>query len=278
MIDRLERRPLYVAAHRGEYRGTVFPLLEAAGLEGLIMGSGRGTVLIKPNLVGTHGPPVTTPVELVDAVAGYVRERCPGTKVVVGDGTGSLDYTTWKCFDELGYRALEPMGVSLTDLNEERLVRLERPGLSRWPEFHMPGLVMDSFLISVPMLKAHTLAEVTLSMKNMVGVAPPAHYQCGGRWKKSSFHERMHESILDLNRYRSPDFTVLDATVGMRDAHLWGPTLDTPPGLVVAGADPVAADAFGADLLGRDYNHIAHIADADGELGFTEPSSVERLS
>ncbi len=151
------------------------------------------------------------------------------------------------------------------------MVKLSNPALKRWPEMYLPRIVMESFLLSVPVLKAHSLSCVTLTMKNVMGCVPPAHYQAGGHWKKSAFHERMQESILDLNRYRTPDFTVLDATVGMAEAHLWGPQCDPPLGLLVAGFDPVAIDAYGAGLLKRDWREIEHISRANGELGSAEP-------
>ncbi len=78
---------------------------------------------------------------------------------------------------------------------------------------YLPQIAMDSFLISVPVLKAHTLAGVTLGLKNMMGLLPPTKY-CAGGWGKSSFHEDVHGSVADLNRYRAPDFTLLDATCG----------------------------------------------------------------
>ena len=275
-MEKKTTRPgrLYVKRHRGQWRRSVFSLLEEAGLETAI--KDRKRILIKPNLVEAMAPPVTTPVGLVEAIADFVLEKAPGAEVIVGDGTGSLDYDTRRCFSELGYMELAGRRpVRLVDLNTEPLVRLSNPGLTAWPEMYLPGLVFDSFLISVPVLKAHTLADVTLTMKNMFGLAPPEHYQMGGHWKKSGFHSRIHESILDLNSYRTPDFTVLDATVGMKEAHLWGPTIS--PGLLIAGFDPVAVDAFGADMLGKDYNRIRHIAGASGILGFAEPLGVERI-
>lgn len=264
---------LYTTRPNGDLKKSVYNLLDAAGLEVALQG--RGTVLLKPNLVGTHAPPVTTPVGLVSAIADYVRERRPEAEVLVGDGTGSVEYETERCFTELGYTELSGKGIRLVDLNTEPLVRIEDPANPRRPEFFMPKVVMDSFLISVPVLKAHTLAGVTLTMKNMIGVAPPAHYQADGRWKKSSFHAAMHESIFDLNRYRTPDFTVLDAREGMKDAHLWGDTLRPAPGLVAAAFDPVTADAYGSTLLERDPEKIDHIKWADGVLGSIRPGSVE---
>ena len=113
-------------------------------------------------------------------------------------------------------------------------------------------------------------------MKNMMGACPPERYCKGGHWKKSSFHSGIQEAVLDLNRYRTPDFTLIDATVGLSGYHLGGPVCDPPPNLLIASFDPVAADAFGAGVLGRDWKAIGHIAGADGELGRAAPLKVVR--
>ena len=76
---------------------------------------------------------------------------------------------------------------------------------SYYAEMHLPEILFDSFVISLAMLKAHSISDVTLAMKNMIGCAPPSHYQVGGHWKKSAFHRHMHESIFELNCYRAPD-------------------------------------------------------------------------
>ena len=278
----LKAQPLYVRRLKGGYKKSVYELCEAAGLASALARSfGRGvtSVLIKPNLVGTHAPPITTPYPLVEAIAEYILEKAPQMTVIVGDGTGSLDYETDRCFAELGYSPLaRKKNLRLADLNYAELVELKRPGLAKRPVFHMPKIVMESFIISVPVLKAHTLAGVTLTMKNMIGVAPPSHYQAGGHWKKSSFHERIHESIFELNSYRSPDFTLLDATAAMIEAHLWGATLNPAPLRLIAGYDPVAIDAYGADILKKDFTRIDHIRMADGILGRAEPSCIEELN
>ncbi len=254
------------------WKESVALLLDAASLKAKLHGKER--VIIKPNLVEAIMPPVTTPVDLVCAIVEYIQSNVPGIEVIVADGTGSLDYDTAHVFAELGYGELsQRLGVRLIDLNNEESVRLEIAGLKRWPEFYLPKIVMESFLISVPVLKAHTLAGVTLTMKNMIGLAPPARYQQGGHWRKSSFHTGIDEAVFELNQYRTPDFTVLDATVGMSEAHLWGAHLDPPPWLVVAGTDPVKIDAYGAGLLNRDWRDVGHIRMADGVLGGAEPNT-----
>jgi len=236
---------------------------------GLVEKIGKSpTVVIKPNLVEALEPPVTTPVDLVEALVVYLQKRLCGRKIVVAEGCGARDYDTDHVFAHLGYTDMaRRTGVELVDLNHEDLVELRHPECQRWPEMFLPRLVMDAFLVSVPVLKVHTLAGVTLSMKNMMGCAPPAHFQQGGHWKKAAFHDRVQEAVFDLNRYRCPDFVVLDAREGMCEAHLWGAKCEPPPRILAAGADPVAIDAFGCELLGVNWRDIRHIAMADGVLG-----------
>lgn len=132
---------------------------------------------------------------------------------------------------------------------------------------------MESFLFSVPVLKAHSLAGVTLTLKNMVGVTPPEFFDAGS-WKKSAFHQNIQQAVFELNRYRTPDFTILDATIGMSEAHLWGPTCNPPPNKIAASEDPVAIDAWGCREFRRDWRDISHISMADGVLGKAETELV----
>ncbi|MDH4100513.1 MAG: DUF362 domain-containing protein [Nitrospirota bacterium] len=271
-----ESSKVYGSTFGGRWRETIDGLLDAAKLSEAL--KGQKTVLIKPNLVEAQQPPITTPVELVAAIVDYIRERVSGIDIIVGDGTGSLEYDTHHAFRTLGYSAMAAKkGVRLLDLNEEPSIRLSDPRCSRWPEMFLPEVAMESYLLSVPVLKAHSLAGVTLTMKNMMGICPPEYYHKGGHWKKAAFHARIHEAILDLNRYRAADFTLIDATVGMSEAHLWGPTCDPHPNLLIAGYDPVAVDAYGCGVLGRDWRKVGHIAMAHGELGCAEPLEVVKV-
>ena len=135
-------------------------------------------------------------------------------------------------------------------------------------------IAMECFLLSVPVLKAHSLAGVTLTMKNMMGLVPPSHYREGNSWKKSAFHNQIQKAVADLNRYRTPDFTLLDATIGMAQAHLWGPTCDPPVNRLSASFDPVSIDAHGTNLLKKDWRNINHIKMVDGELGQASPLDI----
>jgi uncharacterized protein (DUF362 family) len=266
---------VYTATFKS-WRETVPCLLDAAGLADRLQTTEK--IIIKPNLVEPHKPPITTPVELVEVIAATLHAACPNHRIIIGEGCGSSTLDTWQVFERLGYSRLANLpNVTLMDLNEAPLVSLRDERCKRWPEMHLPEVVFESFLISVPVLKAHSLAGVTLTMKNMMGLAPPAHFQQGGNWKKASFHQGIQEAVSDLNRYRTPDFTVLDATVGMQEAHLWGPTCDPPPNRLAAGFDPVALDSYGCRLLGVRWDTIGHIVRAHTVLGIADPITVAEV-
>jgi uncharacterized protein (DUF362 family) len=240
-----------------DYRHSIREALDEIGAAGVLAKAGK--ILIKPNLVQALQPPITTPAACCEAVVEYVRS-CSKASIVIAEGCGAADHDTDRSFRDLGYEALaRRLGLPLIDLNTAPTVVLRNPACRVFPEFHMPAMAMDHFIISVPVLKAHSFAVITGTLKNMMGFAPPSHYQQGGHWKKSAFHARMHEAIVDLNRYRRPDLTVLDATIGMPEYHLGGRQCDPPVNRIVAGWDPVEVDRTAAELLGFDWKKIPHL-------------------
>jgi len=254
---------------KDNWRDTVHRLLDTARLaEGL---SDVSLIVIKPNLVNTLLPPVTTPVALVDVLVRYLQEKSPRCQIVIGEGTGSIEYDTFHCFKTLGYtRMAADRKVELIDLNVEPLVKKSNPECARWPELFLPKILDRAFLLSVPVLKVHSLAEVSLTMKNMMGCVPPSHYRQGNSWGKSAFHSGIDAAIFDLNRYRCPDFTLLDGTVGMAQNHLWGKHCQPPVGRLAAAWNPVAIDSYGASLLGKKWQDVGHLRLAHSVLGNAE--------
>ncbi len=223
-------------------------------------------ILLKPNLVNDAPPPITTPVELVEAIVKYLKKNTTN-KIIIGEGTGDASYDTWTPFEKLGYTALgKKYDIELIDLNTAKLVELHNENCYCWKNMYLPEVAMDSFLFSIPVLKAHSIAEITLTMKNMMGILPPKHYNAGS-WKKSAFHQNMHESIFDLNLYRTPDFTLLDATVGMAEAHLWGAECNPHPNKLIAYQDSVAGDVYATGVLNFNWKTIKQLSMANKIIG-----------
>jgi uncharacterized protein (DUF362 family) len=231
----------------------------------------QGKIILKPNVITDSPPPVTTPAACVEAVIDYCRANSDA-EVVIAEGCGALD--THEAFKKLGYTDLaRRKDVQLIDLDGEDTVKLKNPSLEYLPEFHMPRCLTDGFLVSIPVLKAHSMSKVTLTLKNMVGIAPAEHYSAS-YYRKSALHGRnnreLHRYIVELNQYRKPDLTVMDATVGMAESHLGGRRCKPPVNKILASFDPVAIDAAGTQLLGFDWRKIDHIRLANGLLGTVE--------
>lgn len=241
------------------YEESVPAVLDAAGAPEILAGQRR--VLLKPNLVNTSHHPITTHPDHAAAAVRYVRARCEA-EVVIAEGCGDAVLDTDEIFRRLGYAEMASrLDVELLDLNHAPLRTVADPSCPVFPEMHLPEVAFTHCIISLPVLKVHSLAGITGTLKNMVGFAPPQHYSGrGGCWKKAVFHMRMQQSVMDLNRYVMPQLTVLDASVGMAEYHLGGPTCDPPVGRIVAGADPYEVDRIACDLLGVDWRTVRHVA------------------
>ncbi len=218
-------------------------------------------ILIKPNCINNSPPPITTPVECCEAIIRYIREIGSDAQVVLAEGCGDSDRETFEVFCDLGYdRLAREYGIELLDLNTESLVKCSRKDCRIFPEIYLPEILFDHYVISVPVLKPHTLARITGALKNMMGAAPPQYDGgCGGSWKKAYFHNHMQESIIELNKYKMADLSIVDGSVGMAQSHLGGPTCDPPVNRIFGGYDVVRVDRACAEFQGLRVGDIAHI-------------------
>jgi uncharacterized protein (DUF362 family) len=218
-------------------------------------------IMIKPNLVNASPYPVTTPPACCEAIINYIRS-ISDIPVVIAEGTGDASFETDHVFQTLGYHKLsQAMNIPLMDLNHASLKHLTNSNCTIFKEMYLPECVFDHYLISVPVLKAHSLSKLTGTLKNMMGIAPPKYYSGKyGVWKKAVFHNKMHESIIDLNQYRTPDLTVMDAGIGLAEYHLGGRECHPPVNKILAGYDPLLLDRTAAKLLGFDWRTIKHLS------------------
>jgi uncharacterized protein (DUF362 family) len=221
----------------------------------------QSAILIKPNLTNASRHPVTTSVDCCEAVVEYVR-YCSKADIVIAEGSGDPSLETDQIFDLLGYRKMATrQGIPLLDLNTAPLKKLEDKNCSVFPQMHLPEIAFSHFIISIPVLKAHSLATMTGTLKNMMGFAPPEYYSGRyGVWKKALFHANMQQAIIDLNRYRSPDLSLLDATIGLAEYHLGGRRCNPPVGKIIAGFNALEVDREAATFLGLHWKTIPHLA------------------
>ena len=218
-------------------------------------------ILLKPNLINADPHPVTTPAACCEAAVRYIRE-CSQADIVIAEGCGIPEMSTDEIFARLGYTELaHRWGVELVDLNNAPLQEVPNPGGLLYPSMMLPQIALTHYLISVPVLKAHSLSEMTGTLKNMMGLLPPRYYGSNGSaWRKAAFHQDLHRSIRELNACRPPDLTIMDASVGLAVFHLGGPCCDPPLATIIAGSDPLDVDRRAAGLLGLEWRRISYLA------------------
>jgi uncharacterized protein (DUF362 family) len=221
-----------------------------------------GLIIIKPNLTLASPPPVTTDVKAAEAVYQYCKAHTKAT-IAIGEGCGSG--TTPDVYARLNYTKLaKKYDIELIDFNEAETIKLENKNAFQLKSFHMPKIVQDAYVISLPVMKDHSFTETTIAMKNMFGIAPGKFYH--GGWNKSQLHNpSTDKSVVDICMYKKPDLSIVDASVALTGMHLSGRPVNI--GLILASFDPVAIDTIGSRLLGHDPNELPFLTLANNLLG-----------
>jgi uncharacterized protein (DUF362 family) len=186
-------------------------------------------------------------------------------RVVVGEGPGH-QRDTYLVLVESGLDAqLRSQSIEFVDLNRDELVQL--PTLANFTGLNhlwLPRTVLTSdFIVSMPKVKTHHWAGVTLSMKNMFGVVPGTKYG----WPKNILHwQGIHRSILDICTTVPIHFVIADGIIAMEGN---GPLHGSHRILrkIVLSDDPVAADFTCARLMGLHPERVWHLDRAARFLG-----------
>ncbi len=245
-------------------------------------------VFIKPNLVTSmfflwYSGKLTeedfqgcfTDARIVRALAVMAKES-GAKRIIVGEGPASGD--GWAAFMQSGYVAMvedlqkEGIKVELLDFTDEPYTWVKSKGLAN-PEYAVPKVVTEATcIISVPALKTHSMAGVTLGLKNVaVGLLAGRVY---GFFKYGAPHQKIPEWITDMCSIFKINYTVVDGIGGMEGN---GPLTGTPINmdLIVAGADPVAVDSVCTAIMGFNPKNIVHIMmAAQNGLGVADLSQI----
>jgi len=222
----------------------------------------QGLIIVKPNLTNSSPPPVTTNVKASEAVYLYCKAHTKA-KIAIGEGCGSG--ITSEVFAALRYTDLaQKYGLELIDFNEAETTLIHNANALQLKHFHLPRIVQNAFIISLPVLKDHSFTKTTIAMKNMFGIAPSKFY--AGSWNKAKLHSpSTDKSVVDICLYKKPDLSVVDASVALKGMHLSG--TQKKIGLILAGFDPVAVDTIGSKLLGHNPKKLPYLTLANDLLG-----------
>jgi len=106
-------------------------------------------------------------------------------------------------------------------------------------------------VINVPIAKHHSLARLTLGMKNLMGVIKD----------RPAMHRNLGQRLADLTSRVRPALTVVDAVRILQDNGPTGGDLNDVQKLdtVIASPDIVAADSYAATLFGLEPEHLDYV-------------------
>jgi uncharacterized protein (DUF362 family) len=172
-----------------------------------------------------------------------------------------FDYTCdeWRnCYEN---SLIEPLakeaGAKVVPGNFEKYYRpVEIPNGVSLKEAKVHELILDSdVFINVPVLKHHSSADLSIAMKNLMGII----------WDRRWWHRNnLHQCIADFTTFCKPDLNVIDAyRVMMKN----GPRGVSEKDVVtyktqIISKDIVAADAAAAKVFGSDPASVGYIKKA----------------
>jgi len=238
-------------------------------------------IMLKPNLVGPD-PRFTTKPEVIRALAVLMKNA--GKEVCIGEGSAAapgfnsddqgdnftkdpaiLDPMQQYIFDQLGYTELaNSLEIPLINLHTGEMVEVNVPNAFVFDKIIVHKSLSEiDLLCSVPMMKTHVLARVSLGMKNLIGLYPGSAY-CTVR---SCVHNASFEKnspcvsfeVVDMVRACPPGLIVIDASTSMEGN---GPTDGelVKTDLIIAGTNPLATDMVAAKIMGFHKNEVATLA------------------
>ena len=214
------------------------------------------TILIKPNLCAihprSHGE-ITDPL-ITEAVVRFLLGY--GCRVIIGEtdklGPADKDYTFWDVIRNSGYAYLDAIdGVRIVNLDQDTFVTRRAGNVS----IRIPKTLHDAdHYINIPKMKTHWQTQVTIGLKNQMGVIDEN--------ARMHFHrDGLDKHIAHLARVLRPDLTIVDGIIAMQgQGPHWGKAVRM--GIIVGGDDILEVDTCCCALMGIDPNDVKHLLSA----------------
>jgi uncharacterized protein (DUF362 family) len=254
-----QQQPVVVVAEKDKPAELVRKAIKALGGMGRFVKKGN-RVLIKPNIAFARPPEgaANTNPEVVAELVQLCVEA--GAKEVI-----VLDYTLDPAritYEMSGIaKAAEAKGARAVYISPRDFVLIEVPKgkiLSAYDVRVLKQVLDADVFINVPIAKTHGSAQLTLGMKNLMGII-----QDRGAWHRSG---DLHQCIADFVTAVKPHLTVIDAIRILASGGPKGPGRVEQKDTIIASTDIVAADAYATTLFGLTPNDVPHIIKA-AELG-----------
>jgi len=261
----------------GDYNAEIESLIRR-GFDELNVTAGeiRGKhVLLKVNIVEPHFGRehiVTHPAVVMAAAEAFLA--LGAAEITVAEGAGHCR-DTYRILEESGFDGIlgNPQ-IKFVDLNYDAWWTAPNVGGKTYLRslFLPAALKRADWIVSMPKLKTHHWAGVTLSMKNLFGVIPGSFYG----WPKNVLHVAgIINSIIDIYATVRPHFAIVDGIVGMEgDGPIMGSAKKA--GIIVMGRNLPAVDATCARCMGVNPRKVEYLAAVDGWLGTIRESRIQQ--
>ncbi len=223
-------------------------------------------VVLKPNYVEPMLPEtgVTTDPRVIEAVIEWLHYQ--GVRnITICEGGESLA-STERAFRLVGlYELAERLGVRLVNAFADEREEVAIPRALSLNRVTLSSTIYNATcLINLPKLKCHSMAGVTLGVKNLVGAVLPDH---------EIMHRELHKRLSDLATVLRPKLTIIDGLIGSERHETAGSPVKTDA--IIAGTDIVATDTIGCLVMGQDPQEIDHLRlCANRGLGEGDPAKI----
>lgn len=242
--------------HASSYEKNLSDLLRQ-GLKNYNLNLTGRRVVLKPNLVEYNASHTINTNPLLVAAAIDAFRSVGAQEVIVADGPGHQRDTEMLLELSGLDQVIKNAKTKFVDLNLDNIHRVPTATqFTTLQELWLPETILNADLVvSLPKMKTHHWAGVTLSLKNLFGVIPSVHYG----WPKNVLHwHGINESIADIATTVKPGFTIIDGIEGMEgNGPLHGETIQSQ--VIVMSDNLPAADATATRLMGLDPTRIVHL-------------------
>ena len=216
------------------------------GMKSLTRGV-KGKILIKPNCNTDDPYPRDTHHETIRTIAELIIDT--GVKpdqIIVGDMSGrARGLPTRATMENLGITAVaEEMGLNVSYFEEEEWITVEPEKAKWWPKgLRIPKTVYEAErIIFTPILRSHTTATFTCSLKLGVGLIDAEERD----WLHDG--KDFYEKMIDINLAYQVDMVIADA-LSMNTGFKTDPEDEVSPGIITASNNMMASDAVSAALM-----------------------------
>lgn len=246
-------RPKVFLRDQPEYNSDEIAKKASEIIEGISLDLSGKTVLVKPSFVYPSKDPVVkgiiTQPKLIVGVLRAIRDM-GAARIMLAES--SVFGPSRVSFHSVG---ILPMIKGLAEplyLDEEDEIEVEVKDPFVQDRFTVPKVWLDADVyISLPKIKTNMFSEITLSIKNNLGMLRQR--------ARLLYHDyRLHKKLADLYKVRPPDLVISDCITAGEGQ---GPIMAEPVelGLLLGGNNAVACDLVACKLTGYQVDEVEHL-------------------